>query len=117
VRLTKNSIPKPQWKKGMEKRARTIFGLKIPTPITLPSSAGNYLQVPCTCFDLRAASHLVSRVNVAKVLVIDTCCNIFKLSHEHRAMMMYWFSSAARCLLQHLQTLSRAPDNDDVLVL
>jgi hypothetical protein len=79
----------------MEKRARTILGLHIPTPVTLPSSAGNYLKLPCTCFALCAASHFASRVNVAEVLVIDACCNIFKLSHKHRIMMMYWFSSAA----------------------
>jgi hypothetical protein len=82
-------------KNGMEKRAHTILGLHILTPVTLPSSAGNYLQVPCTCFTLRAASHLASGVNVAGVLVIDVCYNIFKLSHEHRTMMMYWFSSSA----------------------
>jgi hypothetical protein len=79
----------------MEERARTILGLHIPTPVTLPSSDGNYLQVPCTCFALHVASHLASRVNVAEVIIIDACCNIFKLSHEHWTMMMYWFSSAA----------------------
>jgi hypothetical protein len=57
-------------KKGMEEREHTILGLHIPTPVTLPSSAGNYLQVPCTCFALRAASHLASRVNVAEVLIM-----------------------------------------------
>jgi hypothetical protein len=86
-------------KKGMEKRARTILGLHILTPVTLPSSADNYLQLHCTCFALRAASHLASRVYVVEVLVIDVCCNIFQLSHKHRTMMMYWFSSAAQPLL------------------
>jgi hypothetical protein len=80
----------------MDKRAHTILGLHIPTPVTLSSSASNYLQVPCTCFALCAASHFASRVNVAEVRVIDACCNIFKLSHEHRTMMMYWFSSGVR---------------------
>jgi hypothetical protein len=86
----KTSSQKPNEKKGMEKRARAILGLHIPaTPFTLPSSADNYHQVPCKCFALHAASHLASRVNVAEVLVIDACCNFFKLSREHRTMMMY----------------------------
>jgi hypothetical protein len=84
----KTPSQKPNGKKGMEKRARTILDLHIPTPVTLTSSAENYLQVPCTCFALRTASHIASRVNVAEVLIIDACCNIFKLSHEHRTMMM-----------------------------
>jgi hypothetical protein len=86
-------------KMGMEKRAHTILGLHILTPVTLPSSAGNCLQVPCTCFALCAAPHLASRVNVVEVLVIDACRNIFKLSHEHQTMMMYWFSSVDQPLL------------------
>jgi hypothetical protein len=40
------------------------------------------------------SSLFASRVNVAEVLVMDACCNIFKLSHEHRTMMMYWLFSA-----------------------
>jgi hypothetical protein len=72
---------KPNGKKGMEKRARTFLGLHILTLVTMPSSVGNYLQVPSmTCFDPCVASLLASRINVVEVLVIDACCNIFKIS-------------------------------------
>jgi hypothetical protein len=82
----KTPSQKPNGKKGMEKRTHTILGLHITTLVTLPSSAGNYLQVPCTCFALCAASDFASRVNVVDVLVIDACYNIFKLSYEHRTI-------------------------------